>query len=103
MREDRQELSAGTFWYFLAFAAGLYCGVSFYNGALARSFTLAVPPALCLAIAPLVVGQWSTRTLVAALVLYIDFLLSFALGYALASAGFIRFFFEVKGGRWFLP
>ena len=94
MSENQTQLPLGTFWYFVVFAAGIYWGISFFSGAMTTKFMILVPPVGCLFTASAAVGGLNKRAILGAVTLYVNFLFSFAIGYGLASAGIIQFFYR---------
>lgn len=91
---NQPKLPLSTFWYGVTFLAGLYWGISFYSGAFGPLFALLLPPLICIGTATVAGGGDRRRIVLGAITLYINFLFTFAIGYGLASAGIIRFFYE---------
>ena len=81
-----------TFWYSVVFLAGLYWGVSAASGApMDPKLVYFAPPLICLFTAGVAVGGLNGRALLGAVTLYVNFLFSFSIGYAVAAAGIFRF------------
>lgn len=86
------KMPLSTFWYAVVFLAGLYWGVSAASGAAMDPKLLYFsPPIICLFTACVAVGGLNSRALLGAATLYANFLFSFGIGYAVASAGIVRF------------
>lgn len=94
MDENQPELPLSTFWYFVVFIAGLYYGVTFVSGGMSALFLILVPPLLCLFMAIVASGGIGRRALLGTITLYVNFAFSFSIGYAIASAGIIRFVYR---------
>lgn len=85
-------LPVSTFWYAVVFVAGLYWGISVASGAPMKPILVYLaPPIICLATAVVTVGGVNSRSLLGAITLYANFCFSFGIGYAIASAGILRF------------
>jgi tetratricopeptide (TPR) repeat protein len=86
-----------TFWYAVVFLAGLYWGVSVASGApMDPKLVYLGPPVLCLFTASVAVGGLNRRALLGAVTLYVNFLFSFGIGYAISAAGIVRFGYGPK-------
>jgi hypothetical protein len=94
MNDNQPKLPLATFWYGVTFFAGLYWGISFYSGAFGRAFALFVPPVICIGTAIVAAGGDRRRIILGAVTLYVNFLFTFGIGYALGSAGIVRFIYE---------
>jgi hypothetical protein len=91
------KLPLRTSWYVLVFVAGIYWGLSVASGASINSKLVYMgPPLLCIITAAAALGTWNSRTFVAALTLYVNFLLSFGIGCGLVASGMIHFGYKLK-------
>jgi hypothetical protein len=88
-------LPLATVWYAISFFAGLYWGVTFGSGGLTPIRAFLLPPLVCMGMS--VAGSlekpgiYVQRVIWGATTLYINFLLTFGVGFALANAGLLRF------------
>jgi hypothetical protein len=88
-------LPLATVWYAISFFAGLYWGVTFGSGGITPIRAFLFPPLVCIGMA--LVGSrekpgiYVQRVVWGATSLYINFLLTFGVGFALANAGLLRF------------
>jgi len=97
--ENQPDLPLGTFWYAVAFVAGLYWGVSFSSGAFGSGafgllYPILVPPFVCFGMASYAAKGDQRRIILGAITLYINFLFSFGIGYVVAESGMVRFFYD---------
>ena len=91
------KLPLSTFWYTIVFLAGLYWGVSVASGAPMNPMLVYLgPPIICLFMAVAAVGGLNTKAVYGAVTLYVNFLFSFGIGYAVAAFGIIRFDYRPK-------
>ena len=85
-------LPLSTFWYAVVFVAGLYWGISVASGAPMKPMLVYfAPPVICLGTAAVAVGGLNSRAWLGAVTLYVNYLFSFGIGYAIAAAGVLRF------------
>jgi hypothetical protein len=89
-----QKLPLSAFWYAVAFIGGLYYGITFASGGISRTFALLLPPILCLFMAVVATSGVGRRTVLGAITLYINYALSFAIGYGSSRAGVIKFLYH---------
>ncbi len=75
-----------SFWHAVVFIAGLYYGIVFFSGNANRLLLILAPPAICLGTAIFDSGGVSKRVIRGAFILYMSFLLSFTIGYAVTGA-----------------
>lgn len=91
------------FWYWVAFFAGLYWGMSFASGAtfangaaMTPMLVFAIPVLMCLGVASVVLRGLNSRSLLAAVTLFASFAFTFVIGYAVSSSGLIRLGYHLR-------
>jgi hypothetical protein len=95
MSNESPKLPLPTFLYAVTFFAGLYWGISFHSGAWGDSITLPLlaPPFFCVGMATVFAERDTRRIILGAVTLYVNFLLTFSVGYVLVEAGVVRFLY----------
>jgi len=90
-----RQLPLRPFWYVVVFLAGLYWGVSVASNApIDPKLVFLGPPFLCLITAAIAARGLNGRALLGAFTLYVNFLISFGIGYGIAHSGLIRFHYR---------